>query len=564
MARVVRSPSRAFRLCFGIAAAALVSMTAFAVEVDKSELQSSTEANVVFLSYEGPHSVINTREQIRGIGVDLGKSVAAGNIKAGFQNRYFVIHAVDDTQTGALDADIFGLGVDAGVDHIRNLRLIIQGYLQAAYNYSASDAALLANFVTVYNAVYRGNWDYLVGRYKPLVTDNLSAEKAGLSLRWDEWPGRSLIIVPLNTNPAAGPLSAVDTTSLTEKTVTDQMRSEEDKSLQQRKDMVDLKEREASDAAQSASLEREAIVTEEARIAAEKAAVEQEKAAIAVEEAKVKAAEPTPQGQSTTAPVKEEAQATPTEATQPSTEPTNTEAAPKTEEAAKLDERKDAVAQKEAEIAKDEQALQDRKDAAAEKETFAEQKQAEATDERAQIEADQQQMIQEEKPQETPPSGTLVAVMRDETSPYARLVLANLEGGAYLKKSLVDSVRPRTVVETADAIYAVAGVAQGSGAVRIISIDPTTLEMKAQGDQEIAEDSPLYLVGEDLYALAKVDGATRLARFGKDLALKALSPMAIHPYAAPRFLEAEVAVQAADGSVVLLDLQGLAQKGAIK
>jgi hypothetical protein len=130
-------------------------------QLDQGELERN-QAPVRFFNYEGPTAVFNTREQIRQIGVGLGSAVRTG--RAGASNRYFVIHSVSAPDGNKLDADIFGLGADAGVDHIRNVRTMLQGYLQTAYNYSAADALLLAQYITVYNAVYRGNWDYFAGR----------------------------------------------------------------------------------------------------------------------------------------------------------------------------------------------------------------------------------------------------------------------------------------------------------------------------------------------------------------------------------------------------------------
>ena len=105
-------------------------------QIDKGELQKNL-APVSFINFEGPHARIETREQIRQIGVGLGQAVKAGGERAGTGPRYFVIHSVSAPDGNKLDADIFGLGANTGVDHIRNLRTIIQGYLQEAYSYSA-------------------------------------------------------------------------------------------------------------------------------------------------------------------------------------------------------------------------------------------------------------------------------------------------------------------------------------------------------------------------------------------------------------------------------------------
>jgi hypothetical protein len=245
-------------------------MPAFA-QVDQGELEQNL-APITFINYEGPHAIIETREQIRQIGVGLGQEIAGGAQRAGAGGRYFVIHCVSGPDGNKLDADIFGLGVDVGVDHIRNLRTIIQGYLQAAYNYSERDAALLAEYITIYNAVYRGDWDYFLSRYKNQVIENLARERTGLSIRYDEWPGRTLIVIPLGFTG----LSSIDTTTISDSRVIEELRREDDRGVEQRRDMVDLKEREAAEAEQRARVEREAIREEEQRIAQERAQAAQQ------------------------------------------------------------------------------------------------------------------------------------------------------------------------------------------------------------------------------------------------------------------------------------------------
>jgi hypothetical protein len=255
----MKNPFRIICVVFALAASGL-----HAQNVDRDELEKN-QATVNFINYEGPHSRIDTVEQIRAIGLELGRAIKNGASRAGAENRYFVIHCVADPDGEKFDADVFGLGVDVGVDHIRNLRLIIQGYLQGAYDYSAADAALLARYVTIYNAVFRGDWDFFTGRYKNVVVENLVREKAGLSIRYDEWPGQTLMTIPLGTG-RPGSLSAIDTSGLTDPGVIDSMRQDDDRGIEDRKDMVDLKEREADEANQSATLQREAIAEEEKNI----------------------------------------------------------------------------------------------------------------------------------------------------------------------------------------------------------------------------------------------------------------------------------------------------------
>ncbi|MFI3257440.1 MAG: P83/100 family protein [Spirochaetales bacterium] len=181
----------------------LIMFPLVSLEVDRVELESAgSNDSIVFVNYEGPHDVINSIEEIKSIGSELGviiepDATVAQNI--GETDRYYVIHAVDPNTSSGLDADILVLGENALVDHIDNVRRIIAGYLESAYGYTPENASTIAVFTTVYNAVYRGQQDVFNAKYKSVVTENLIAEKIGLSVDYRDWPGNTQIIIPLAT-----------------------------------------------------------------------------------------------------------------------------------------------------------------------------------------------------------------------------------------------------------------------------------------------------------------------------------------------------------------------------
>ena len=228
--------------------------TASSLEVDEEEIRRTGDVGTIqFENYTGPHSVVETADAITEIGRGLGRQ-AKTNLAAsgtyGLYGKYTVIHAVDPKTKDKFDADILVINPNATVDHIRNLRRIIAGYLSAAYGYNASDASTLATFVTVYNAVYRGKMDVFRDRYKDVVTKNLTQEKCGLSTKWSEWPGKTQIVIPLYD--INGGLSTIDTSAISDKNVIDSMREKDDRGVDERKNLVDIKEREAEDAAEKA------------------------------------------------------------------------------------------------------------------------------------------------------------------------------------------------------------------------------------------------------------------------------------------------------------------------
>ena len=225
-----------------------------ALEVNQPELESVGKDTIEFINYTGPHSVINTKDEISGIGSTLGEKVApnvSNTYTTGDKDKYYVIHAVDSSVKTGLDADILILGKNANVDHIKNLRNIIASYLVSAYDYSKEDAETLAVFITVYNAVYRNNLDTYNAKYKEIVTKNLTKESCGISVNYKDWPGNTQLVIPL-LNPVDGGLSTIDTTIISDSTVIESMKEEDERGVDERKNLVDIKEREADVAQEEA------------------------------------------------------------------------------------------------------------------------------------------------------------------------------------------------------------------------------------------------------------------------------------------------------------------------
>jgi len=465
-------------------------------QVNRDELQDLPP--VVFINYEGPHARVDTREEIRQIGVGLGR-IISGNTNAGTSNRYFVVHCVSNAEGNKIDADVFGLGVDTGVDHVRNLRVIIQGYLQTAYQYSEKDAALLAEYITIYNAVYRGNWDYFTGRYKTLVMNNLTKEKVGLSIRYDEWPGRTLMVIPLGI----GGLSSVDTSTLTDQKVIEEMRKEDDQGIPKRQEMVTLVEREAAKAEQQAKTLRESIKEEEKQIAQERQKVQEAQA----------------QGKITQ------------------------EEAKKAEEA--LTKREEIVEQQKEEVKKIEE--------------VAEKKTEEAQQQRQEIAKDQQAAIAQD-------TSGVYGVIIERTSPVAigRIVRLNPADGKEIKKSPLNLVHARTVVLVGGRVLAIAGENKGQGAVRLVEVNPSSLEMARQGNDDIKTGSLLWVNGNDLYAIV-IDlekNKCYIGRFNTNLELQAISKVIVHPESSVLIQQTQLLTQREDGSALILNSADLSEVGS--
>jgi len=495
---------------------------------------------VDFINFEGPHFRIDTFEQIRDIGYSLGLAARAGVNRPGELNRYFVIRSISPPDGNRLDADIFGIGADAAVDHITNLRLIIQGYLEAAFGYTPSDAALLAQYITIYNAVYRGDWDFFVSRYKVPVIGYLVRERAGLSLRYDEWPGQTLMLIPLGGMPGAPLAAAVDTVALNDERVLAHLRDEPDMGLDLRREMVDLLEREADAAALEAVIVREAIAEEEARLAQE------------IFEAQVQQQEALQQQQEALQQIAQVAEARQEDYVDHAALDQQEEAA--LQQLAQAEEQIQAAEAVQEELAQAQEALQEQEQLAQAQEAFAEERLEVAQQERQQIAEDLQVIIDATPPPAIIAEGILgTTILTYGSTPLGRIVHFFPDTGVETRRSPLSTVNVRTVTIVGNRLLAIAGENRGNSAVRLVEIDPVSLEMIRQGENNIAQGSHLWLNGQNIFALLDENGSFFMGRFDADLRLQARSTVQVHAFASALFDGGSILTQRPDGSPLALN-----------
>ncbi len=552
---------RAFACLVLLACAAL---PALALEVDKAEIESAKDAPVTFVNYEGPQSRIDSLADIKGIGASLGAAIRGGAAKAGGGGRYRVVRAVDPSVKEGLDADIILLAPDAEVDHVRNLRWIIAGYLGAAWGYSEKDAYLLATFVTFYNALHRGDLAFFGSRYKKAVMAELTAANAGLSPRYTEWPGKTAIVVPLSSGAKPGALGAVDTGAVAGKDVTESLRTEPGKGVPERQAMTDLKEREAAELKASAEKQRAEIARSEADLAAEKAKAEAERAKLEADKA---AAAKAAEEKAAAAP----AGAAPAAGEAPAGAPSGAAAgaAPVKEEpaAAEIARREEEVKKAEEAVAAKETAIEAKKEEAAKTEEAAAAKAGEAAEERKAITSDQKEVIAAEVAAkgQAEKAGVYLLQVVDATYPFARVVFVDAEKGELIRASRLNSIRGRSVVDAGDSFLAVAGKEGGGAAVRLVRLDKASLEVVAEGSVDLFSESLVWKRGDALYAIVKGDGgAFFLARFDAELKEAARSAEKVNPFSFMGEAAGGLALQSPSGAFVVLKPDSLEKTKELK
>lgn len=172
-----------------------VFFTAYGLEVAVEELQNVTP--VEFVNYTGAVEEADAASAIRNIGRNLAGLTANENQQYAMGSRYSIIEATNSEEDGLYSAAILSIDPQARVNHIRNVRQIVAGFLEGKYNYSAQEADTLAYFLSFYNAIYRGDLSYLRSEYKPEIFNFVNEQNAGIARVYSEWPGRTRFITPL-------------------------------------------------------------------------------------------------------------------------------------------------------------------------------------------------------------------------------------------------------------------------------------------------------------------------------------------------------------------------------
>ncbi len=522
------------------------------LSVSSSELSSASASGISFVNYEGPQARIDSAASIVAIGSGLGQAIRSASpaaptapvsLRAGDEVRYSVTRLLDPTVKDGLEADIVLIGPESQVDHIKNLRRILQGYLVSAWGYSSADAATLAVYVTVYNAVHRGDLAYFKGKYKAVVTKELKAETVGLSLRYSEWPGKSAMVIPLARGAKPGALGAVDTGAVSDKGTTDSLKIQPGAGLGDRQSMTELKDREAAQKAADLAAKQEEIKKDEAGLADKKAAVAAAEADLAAAKA---AAATTAAGSATDASGTAGAAGT-----------TDAAAAGAAGDAqtATVAEKEKALAEKQAEAAAAETALTDKKAEAASDAAAVAAKQAEVAQDRAEIATDQKAVIAADvaaKAKTDPAGSVYLYQVQDPKFPLARIVLIDPANGKLVRASTINSIHRWASIDTGDSFVAVAGKEGGTGAVRLVRISKADLAQAGESTVELFADSALWRIKDAFYAVAKDGTSFRLVRLDDSLVETGRSKDAINPYTALVEGKDGLIVQSSGGGFLIL------------
>ncbi|MBP5175879.1 MAG: hypothetical protein ILP07_08215 [Treponema sp.] len=531
----------------GISALVIAAATALGVNID--EIRSTSSEVIQFENYSGPHAIIESADAITDIGRKLGRQIATNvNKSATYGNnaKYSVIHSVSDGEPNKLDADIILINDTASVDHITNLRRILVGYLTTAYGYETSDASTIATFITVYNAVYRQNFDVFKAKYKSPVIANLDSKNCGLSTKWSEWPGSTQIVVPLfDVN---GGLSTVDTSVISDTNVIRSMREEDNLGVDERQNMVGIKEREASNFANQAQQAAEEAAEKNRQLA------QQQEVANQAQQTASKAQQTAQQAQ-------QAADANPKDKRLQQRAEITKEAAERAQQTA--DEEK----------SKADQQKQDAKEAekaATTAQNLSDKKMAEAKKERTEIAKDQQKLLVQALAESTDRNAVVGLKMIEGDGQLTGLVKIDSTTGEVISESPVTVIRGRTIMpitvsdedgenEATVAYMAICGEDNSSSnrAVRLCLLDAQSLELQAESKEIVSEDSILVRDKDDFYCVIRSGSNWVVGKYDADLNLLLKSPLSVRKDTPVTVTPKGVVVTASSDQIVLLNLNDL-------
>lgn len=512
----------------------LVGALAFG-QVDRDELNKGQGSGVVFTNYVGPHTRIDTVDQIVGIGQGLGKGVSAVPGEFSYAGKYRLIHAVGPAEGTKLDADIFIIEAGGEVDDVINIMRMVSGYLQAAYSYSPADAMVLAKFVVYYNAVFRGNMTYLGGVYKTVVMSNVTADNAGIATKYTDWPGKTRMLVPLSIGAQKGSLNAVGASQLAAPPVVENLQGQPGKGLPDRKDLTELQQKAVEQGQAQVQQQQQQLSQEQQQLQQQQSSLEQAKQA--AEQANQAAAAPGATEQQKQAAAQANAQVAQQEQAV-------------AQQQQKVQQEQQAVVQGQAQVAAGQQAVQEQ---------------------RAGIAKDEQALIQQQPAQPNAQTttagsaaapGKLLFIYAVAASPekLGKLVLIDRTSGKLLSQSDLNTVRGRTYVTVGSSLVVIAGSTGGTAAVRLVSVDQATLAVQQQGKDNIAPTSYLAASDTSIYAVLATAKGSFLGRFDPTLALQAQSEKAVDSSTYIVVSGTEVFVQDATGNILILNKDDLKEK----
>ena len=217
------------------------------------------------------------------------------------------------------------------------------------------------------------------------------------------------------------------------------------------------------------------------------------------------------------------------------------------------------IKDRETDITEKESTIEEKQEELKEREDKQQDRQEEVQKESELISVDEKKLIEEEKGESEGDDKDLVETVPfliidgNDTDLMGRLALININTGEIYKRSSINTVRGRRYYLSDNNMLIVSGIDRAPQAVRLMFLDPKTLEVKIQGSDDVFSDTDLLLDGSSIYAVVREDSKWYVGRFNNELVLQARSLEEVLSYTPLQLNNGVLYVQLSDGRVVPLD-----------
>ena len=207
------------------------------ITIAEKELRKIKAVN--FTNYTGEVTHPDRVVDMVAVGTSLASNMGMRNGRSTVGEKYSLTRILS-SNTAKYSADIFGVEKAAKVNHVRNLRRIMSGYITPSFKLNSKLAMTIATFITYYNAWLRTHPDGL-GSYADEVVKALDPAKVGIGLNYREWPGATQMLIPLSISGLYG--SNISTRELYNKSE-DLLKQQKDRGVTERQDMLNARQEE--------------------------------------------------------------------------------------------------------------------------------------------------------------------------------------------------------------------------------------------------------------------------------------------------------------------------------
>ncbi|MGB4269731.1 MAG: P83/100 family protein [Spirochaetota bacterium] len=544
-------------------------LNAAALEVAIDEIRTEP---VVFINYQGTYKKADSLQDIENIGKSLaGNSNNTGIIRFGM--KYSLINAISEDEPEKFSATIFSIDKKARVGHIDIIRKILSAYLQQRYGYSKRHSKAIALFLTYYNAIYRGNIDYFSLKYKSIVMKYITKYNAGISTKYYEWPGATKMLIPLTQQPQMEKLDAIHIDVISDKKIIQEIRKD-DKNIQARKDMVDIKEKILKQEKGNLEKSKRDVIQEAITLDENKKYIEQKKEELQQTEKEIRQ-------------LKEEIKK------EPSPEKQNVIQKDIETKEQQLEKEKEDIKKKEQEIAKKESEILDKKNKISEKEKLLAEKEKALEKEKEEIVADEakktpkteKELVKKLEKKEKELNEREDKLRSNELDKniyadklYYLKIKEYLQDGHYNNEMvMIDPASRKILFKSPEKNICGSRYDIFSGGVVVIThkgshsighrltlLDRNSLEVKIYGSDNIFWRSFIIIKDGFIYAIVIDNGKFYLGRFDTNLKMVSKSSEEVNENTFISFWDNFIYINRADKTIMVLDKETLTLIDTIK